>query len=573
MKKNTRFIALMLSVMAVIAMFAMASADTSVTSGKLSAETVAVGNTVTLTISMKETTVSSIGVTVNCDSAFTVESAKWLKTGTIANYDTSKNKGAFAPGSATAISGDVFQVTFKAKTAGASAKNLSVVVVGKNGTNVVFEETVAKNVKITCTSHNFGEYAIDTNKHSRTCSTCGTVESAAHGWDAGKVTKEPTCTATGTKTYTCTTCKHTKTETIAKLNHSHGAWQKVDDTNHAKKCSCGDTITAKHNWDAGKVTTAATCSKEGVKTYTCADCKHTKTESIAKIAHTYDNSCDTACNKCGATRTITHQYGDWQKDATNHWKTCSVCKHTAHKEKHTFGNWETTKLPTEMTAGEKVRTCSVCTHQEKESIPATGCKHGAGTKVVGAKNAECGVPGYTGDTVCKTCNTVLTKGSIIAALEHEFVIENEKSASCKEDGYTGDKKCSKCNLVEPGTVIPAGEHDCELVDAKEATCTTEGHTGKQVCKACETVVSEGEVIPMTAHDYKDGVCSVCGAKDETGTSDPTTPSEPTKPSDPVQPEPEPNNNLVWILIGCGVAVVASGVVIFVIIKKRKNDEE
>ena len=39
---------------------------------------------------------------------------------------------------------------------------------------------------------------------------------------------------------------------------------------------------ANHSWDAGKVTTAATCSAEGVKTYTCTVCSETKTEPIAK---------------------------------------------------------------------------------------------------------------------------------------------------------------------------------------------------------------------------------------------------------------------------------------------------
>ncbi|MBR5365641.1 MAG: hypothetical protein IK132_05320, partial [Clostridia bacterium] len=38
-----------------------------------------------------------------------------------------------------------------------------------------------------------------------------------HSWDAGKVTKEPTATATGVKTYTCKRCGTTKTETIPKL--------------------------------------------------------------------------------------------------------------------------------------------------------------------------------------------------------------------------------------------------------------------------------------------------------------------------------------------------------------------
>jgi hypothetical protein len=38
-----------------------------------------------------------------------------------------------------------------------------------------------------------------------------------HIWDAGKVTKKPTTTSTGTRTYTCTWCGATKTESVPKL--------------------------------------------------------------------------------------------------------------------------------------------------------------------------------------------------------------------------------------------------------------------------------------------------------------------------------------------------------------------
>ena len=40
------------------------------------------------------------------------------------------------------------------------------------------------------------------------------VDALGHAWDNGKVTKEPTATETGVRTYTCTRCHETKTETI-----------------------------------------------------------------------------------------------------------------------------------------------------------------------------------------------------------------------------------------------------------------------------------------------------------------------------------------------------------------------
>ena len=50
-------------------------------------------------------------------------------------------------------------------------------------------------------------------QHMRIC-TCGDVEYADHTWDDGQVTTEPTSSSQGVKTYTCTACGATKTETI-----------------------------------------------------------------------------------------------------------------------------------------------------------------------------------------------------------------------------------------------------------------------------------------------------------------------------------------------------------------------
>ena len=64
----------------------------------------------------------------------------------------------------------------------------------------------------------------DTNDHWHTCLNCGSVTGkAAHVWNNGSVTTQPTTTTTGVKTYTCTTCNATKTETIAKLPSDSGS--------------------------------------------------------------------------------------------------------------------------------------------------------------------------------------------------------------------------------------------------------------------------------------------------------------------------------------------------------------
>lgn len=71
-----------------------------------------------------------------------------------------------------------------------------------------------------------------------------------HMWDEGIVTKKATCKNTGEKTYTCTVCKETKTETIAKTNDHKYTWKTTAKatvfapTKQQGKCSvCGKTVT------------------------------------------------------------------------------------------------------------------------------------------------------------------------------------------------------------------------------------------------------------------------------------------------------------------------------------------
>ena len=81
------------------------------------------------------------------------------------------------------------------------------------------------------------EWSSDANNHWKVCTGEGCplsegahIQEAAHTWDAGVVTTEPTHLAAGVKTYTCTVCGATKTEAVAKVAHTYGeAGAKVGD--------------------------------------------------------------------------------------------------------------------------------------------------------------------------------------------------------------------------------------------------------------------------------------------------------------------------------------------------------
>ena len=83
-----------------------------------------------------------------------------------------------------------------------------------------------------------------------------------HCWNDGMVTTPATYHLAGVRTYTCTNCGQTRTETIPKL-----------------------TCTS-HVWNSGTVTTAPTYQSTGVRTYTCINCGETRTEIIPKLVCT-----------------------------------------------------------------------------------------------------------------------------------------------------------------------------------------------------------------------------------------------------------------------------------------------
>ena len=130
----------------------------------------------------------------------------------------------------------------------------------------------------------------DENGHWNPCLRAGCEEhlnAAAHTFDNGVVTTEPTENSEGVKTYTCETCGYQKTKSIPKLGHTPSAEWSYDSENHWKICTdegCNEKLElAAHTFDNGVVTTEPTENSEGVKTYTCEICGYKKTESIEKI--------------------------------------------------------------------------------------------------------------------------------------------------------------------------------------------------------------------------------------------------------------------------------------------------
>lgn len=137
------------------------------------------------------------------------------------------------------------------------------------------------------------------------CTDCGNmiftgkkIEKTDHTWDNGVVSKDPTCTEKGSKTYTCAVCRETKTEEIPATGHQNkevrdkkaATCTKAGYTGNTYCKDCGELLkTGKetdalgHTWGKGKVTRKSTYTVAGQLTYTCSRCGEKKVITTKKL--------------------------------------------------------------------------------------------------------------------------------------------------------------------------------------------------------------------------------------------------------------------------------------------------
>lgn len=131
------------------------------------------------------------------------------------------------------------------------------------------------------------------------CESCGEVleNGSFHNYDI-QVTKIPSCSEYGIRTYTCD-CNYSYTENIAMEAHEEVGG---GEAGVHKKCNvCGEVIEdgAYHNL-VKEETKAATCTEAGINTYSC-NCGYSYTENVAALGHTKTdpNASTTTCIVCG----------------------------------------------------------------------------------------------------------------------------------------------------------------------------------------------------------------------------------------------------------------------------------
>ena len=273
------------------------------------------------------------------------------------------------------------------------------------------------------------------------------IAATGHTWDDGEITKEPTQTATGIKTYTCKTCHKTRTETIPMLKG--------------------------HHWDKGTVTKEPTCTEPGEMTYHCTDenCNESYTETIKATGHQHTkliNKKDATCEEKGYS-------GDtYCEDCKQIIKTGKAINPTGHE----WDKGTVKKAATCESEGIREYTCNTCKKTKEETIASTGHTK---TEIRNKKAATCKEEGYTGDTYCVTCGKKLASGETIAKTDHDWTI-TETEATCEHDGmktYT----CDICGTTKSEPIKASGHKFGAWTTTKEADVFSKEEQ-KRTCSIC-----------------------------------------------------------------------------------------
>ena len=262
-------------------------------------------------------------------------------------------------------------------------------------------------------------------------------------------------------------------------------------------CSnCGEVISTKeipatgeHTWDNGTVTTEPTENEPGVRTFTCAVCGATRTETIpATGAHDYQ-----------FTRTVAPTCTADGYDLY----TCSGCGATEKRNSkpalgHKWDSGTVTTEPTETAPGVRTYTCTVCGEVKTEVIPATGAhthKWDAGKVTTEPTETTPGVRTYT----CTICGATRTE-TIPATGAHDYQFTRTVAPTCTADGYDL-YTCSGCGATEKRNSKPALGHKWDSGTVTTEPTETAPGVRTYTCTVCGEVKTE--VIPATgAHTHK-----------------------------------------------------------------------
>ena len=291
------------------------------------------------------------------------------------------------------------------------------------------------------------------------------TECVEHTYGAPVVDREATETAPGEQHRICIKCGARVTEEIPKLPHTHTyatEWTE-DDTYHWHSSTCGHegevSEKAEHIYGEFVTDCAPTEEEYGQVHRDCTVCGRRETSRLSKLPHT-------------------HKFeANWSSDDTYHWH-ASICGHETEvsgKAKHTY----------------RGGTCTVC-GAEEPWIPPTPHEHTYSDE-------------WSSDDTChwhtSTCEHITETSGMAEHTYGDWVIDSEPTET-----ETGAKHrvCTVCTYTQRVS-IPQLPHTHKYETAW--SCDDTYHWHASACGHTDVISAKGE------HDYREGFCTVCGAKE------------------------------------------------------------
>ena len=369
--------------------------------------------------------------------------------------------------------------------------------------------------------HAFGDWQV---KKPATCEKTGLEERFCTDTDCNKkeirkipalghdlketVITEPTCGTAGSKEITCSRCDFKDTKEIpATGNHAYGDWVIVKEATCTEEglrtqtcANCGDVkkeVLPKvdHTWNEGEITKQPTCTEDGSRLFTCTVCGDTKTEVIPALGHAWSDW-DIKDSTCG-------QEGEKTRHCTRTGCTSTETVKIPASENHNWNDGVVTKEATCTEQGEVTYTCNDCGHTKVEKTPALGHD----LKEVILKQPTCSEAGLKA-MVCQRpgCDHRENEVSIPATGEHHWdngvvtkeptcITKGQKTYTCE---HCGEKRYEEIGLID---------HLWEKIFEKQPDkVVTEYHA---ICGGCGADFGPGEAganaaLDHTMKDFNDG---------------------------------------------------------------------
>ncbi len=271
-----------------------------------------------------------------------------------------------------------------------------------------------------------------------------------------------------------------------------------------------------NHWDDGKITTAPTCTKTGVKQYTCTICSETKTEEIAALGHDY--SSDWTIDTAAACETVGSK--------SHHCTRCDSKKDVTEipASGHSWNDGAITTEPTCTDEGVKTFTCNACGKTRTEAVAALGHNYSSDWTIDTA--AVCETVGSKSHH-CTRCDSKIDVTEIPASGKHTWnngVIT--KPATIAEEGvktYT----CTVCGVTRTETIaklpmptvtpVPTATPTPAITSAPTVTPTPSVSVGTKI-----TDKKTGNIYKVTSSRSSSQTVAFIGNKVKTSVTIPTT---------------------------------------------------